>query len=205
MQITLPNIKEIIPKLLKKKSVFNKREQTIKDWLNEQQERIRRNNFLLKNKSEENNIKILNLLFGGLLMRRVRDEIGEKIAEKLKDNFQNDELLTIKYIGFKTRDLALSEFNNNYVANDLHVSRIMTRIGLLNYGFDLVKDNDLEMGNNPGDNKNYLFLHKLVLRLSDLLDRKYSPTDLDRIFWHFGRSICKNKPQCNENKCPILF
>lgn len=123
-------------------------------------------------------------------------------AEKFREtNFREDKLLKIKNIGFKVRDLALSNFSRNYVANDLHVVRVMTRIGLLNYGFDIPFNEDLEMGNNPGNKKNYLFLHKLVLRLSHLTDDNYLPADLDRIFWHFGRSVCKNKPKCKS--CPI--
>ncbi len=78
---------------------------------------------------------------------------------------------------------------------------MMTRIGLLCYGFDLLQDNNLEMGNNPANEKNYLFLHKRILKLSKLTDNKYSPADLDRIFWHFGRAICGNKTNCS--KCSI--
>ena len=116
-------------------------------------------------------------------------------------NFPQDELLKIKHVGYKTRDLALSSFNRNYSANDLHVVRVMTRIGLLNYGFDLISDHTVEMGNNPGNTKNYLFLHRLVHKLSKLTDCKYFPADLDRIFWSFGKSTCDNKPKCG--LCPV--
>ena len=103
-------------------------------------------------------------------------------------NFQQDELLKINRVGFKVRDLALSSFNRNYVANDLHVVKVMTRLGLLNYGFDLLDDNSLEMGNNPANPENYLFLHRLVVKLSELTNsKKYYPADLDKIFWHFGK------------------
>jgi endonuclease III len=125
----------------------------------------------------------------------------EEVERHVDSNFQTDELLTIKNIGFKVRDLALSNFNPNYVANDLHIVRTTTRIGLWNYGFDLLGDDNLEMGTNPSNEKNYLFLHKLVLKLSKLTDSEYSPVDLDRILWHFGRSVCKVKPQCS--LCPI--
>ncbi|MBA3046411.1 MAG: hypothetical protein KKH41_01490 [Candidatus Thermoplasmatota archaeon] len=125
-----------------------------------------------------------------------------KNAEKnYRDNFQDDKLLKIKNVGYKLRDLALSNFNENYVANDLHVVRIMTRLGLLNYGFELLEDDKLEMGNNPSNENNYLFLHKLILRISELTGEKYSPSDLDRIFWHFGRTICKAKRMCKD--CPV--
>ncbi len=116
-------------------------------------------------------------------------------------NFQQDKLLKIKNISFKVRDLALSSFSHNYVANDLHVIRVMTRIGLLNYGFDLLSDSSIEMGNNPGNVKQYLFLHRLVHKLSRLTKPHYSPSDLDRIFWSFGKSICRNRPKCKI--CPV--
>lgn len=123
-------------------------------------------------------------------------------AEKYYEtNFQDDKLLKINNIGYKVRDLALSCFNRNYVAIDLHVVRIMTRVGLLNYGFDLVADSSVEMGNNPNNTKNYLFLHRLVLKLSKLTNRRYYPADLDKVFWSFGKSICGDRPKCN--KCPI--
>ncbi len=119
-------------------------------------------------------------------------------AEQYHDtNFQQDELLKINNISFKVRDLALSCFNGYYVANDLHVVRVMTRIGLLNYGFDLLYDTNLEMGNNPSNPKNYLFLHHLVHKLSNLTGGEYLPADLDRIFWSFGKSICGSRPNCS--------
>lgn len=121
--------------------------------------------------------------------------------EHCKDNFQSDELLKIKGIGFKVRDLSLSDFNENYVANDLHVVRVATRIGLLNYGYEFLPDSTLEMGNNPGNIKHYLFLHRLFLKLSESTGGKFKLVDIDRSFWHFGRSICKNEPECI--RCPI--
>ncbi|OGW14721.1 MAG: hypothetical protein A2035_02150 [Nitrospirae bacterium GWA2_42_11] len=66
-------------------------------------------------------------------------------AEKQKENnYQNDPILHIKNISFKLRDLALSNFSPHYAAFDLHVTRVLTRIGWLNYGFSLVGNNDLE-------------------------------------------------------------
>jgi len=123
-------------------------------------------------------------------------------AEKQKENnYQNDPMLRIKNVGFKLRDLALSNFSPHYAAFDLHVSRVLTRIGWLNYGFPLVGDNDLEMGNNPGNDKNYLFLHSLFVLLSRMTEYRYTPVDLDRIFWHLGKSKCGAKTKCDS--CPI--
>ncbi len=125
------------------------------------------------------------------------DEVDEKYAT----NFEDDPFKQIKYIGFKVRDLAVSNFNDRYVANDLHVVRVATRIGLLNYGFHIMGDDRYEMGNNPSDERNYLFLHQLFQHLSNETANRYSPVDIDRIFWHLGRSICKKRPKCD--KCPI--
>jgi hypothetical protein len=123
------------------------------------------------------------------------------VEKNCNDNFITDPLIKIKHIKFKVRDLALSNFNEHYIANDLHIVRVSTRIGLLAYGFDLLNDPRLEMGNNPQNEKNYLFLHKLFIKLSEHTNGRYSLADFDRIFWHFGRTICKSIPQCH--KCPI--
>lgn len=123
-------------------------------------------------------------------------------AERCKEeNFPDDQLLKIKHIKFKVRDLALSNFNPNYAAFDLHVTRVVARIGLLAYGWDVTGDKTVEFGTNPSDNDNYLFLHRLFLRISDLCDGQFSPVDLDRIFWHLGRSKCGATTECDT--CPI--
>ena len=138
--------------------------------------------------------------FGEQLKWNWQEYLDKASAEK-QTNFANDPLLTIKNIGFKVRDLALSSFDKSYAAFDLHVSRVPTRIGLLNHGFELLGDPLIEMGNNPADPKNYLFLHKLFLKLSDMTNNEISPADLDRIFWHFGRTYCSSNPKCSV--CPI--
>lgn len=122
-------------------------------------------------------------------------------SDNYENNFVTDKILNIKNVSFKVRDLALSNFDDNYIAFDLHVARVSTRIGLLNYGFGLFKPGEYEMGNNTIDRKNYLFLHKLFLKICEILDYNYSLVDLDRAFWHFGRTICTYKPICAN--CPI--
>lgn len=123
-------------------------------------------------------------------------------AENEKEtNYQSDPILGIKNISFKLRDLALSNFSQHYAAFDLHVTRVLTRLGWLNYGFPFLGNTDLEMGNNPGNEKNYLFLHRLVVLLSDMTQGEYTPVDLDRIFWHLGKSICRARSRCDE--CPV--
>lgn len=123
-------------------------------------------------------------------------------AEKEKtNNFSADPMLNIKNVGFKLRDLALSNFSQYYAAFDLHVTRVMTRLGWLNYGFPILAENNFEMGNNPANESNYLFLHSLLISLSSKTNDKFLPVDFDRIFWHFGRTICSNNPKCG--MCPV--
>jgi len=125
----------------------------------------------------------------------------ERAENEKENNYQSDPMLGIKNISFKLRDLALSNFSPYYAAFDLHVTRVLTRLGWLNYGFTFLGNTDLEMGNNPGNDKNYLFLHRLFVSLSDMTKGEYTPVDIDRIFWHLGKSICGAKSKCGE--CPI--
>ena len=149
---------------------------------------------------------------GTYILREVVDTINkgydwnfkkyfDQVDKNYITNFEDDPFLKIKFIKFKVRDLAVSYFNDRYVANDLHVVRVATRIGLLNYGFHLLRNDKYEMGNNPSNKNNYLFLHQLFQFLSSETSHNYSPVDIDRTFWHLGRSICGKKPKCE--KCPI--
>lgn len=124
-----------------------------------------------------------------------------KDAEKsFEDNFPNDHFLKIKFVGYKVRDFALSEFTRYYLANDLHIIKMIKRTGLLINGYG-----DIDIGTNPFNTDEYLFLKRLVIRLSKESGWKegkgYSPGEIDKIFWHFGRNICKADPLCD--KCPI--
>lgn len=114
--------------------------------------------------------------------------------DKYKENFPDDPFLNVSNVGFKVRDLALSCFSKLYSANDLHVVRVLTRTGLLVYGYG-----NINIGTNPGDEKNYIFLRDLIIKLSE--KSGYSPGELDRIFWHFGRGVCNARPNCEE--CPV--
>lgn len=125
----------------------------------------------------------------------------ERAEYEKETNYQSDPMLGIKNISFKLRDLALSNFSPYYAAFDLHVTRVLTRLGWLNYGFPFLGNTDLEMGNNPGNDKNYLFLHRLFVSLSEMTKGEYTPVDLDRILWHLGKSICGAKSKCGA--CPI--
>lgn len=117
------------------------------------------------------------------------------------DNFPDDPLLQIKNVKFKVRNLALSNFSKYYPAFDLHVVRVLARTGLVAYGWDVVADPNVEFGTNPSDDKNFLFMHKLFIRLSTMSHDRFSPVDLDRVFWHLGRTKCGATTVCDS--CPI--
>ncbi len=123
-------------------------------------------------------------------------------ADRAKEwNFPDDPLLKIKNVKFKVRDLALSNFNSNYAAFDLHVMRVVSRIGLVAYGWELSADTQIDFGTNPSTRENYLFFHRLFRRLAGLSKGRFTPVDLDRIFWHLGRCKCKKETGCET--CPI--
>ncbi|MFC1752550.1 hypothetical protein ACFL96_04055 [Thermoproteota archaeon] len=122
-------------------------------------------------------------------------------AEKnYENNFSKDPFLNIKYVAYKVRDFALSEFSRYYLANDIHIIRMIKRTGLLINGYG-----DINIGTNPSDENEYLFLKRLIVRLSKESGWEkgegYSPGEIDKIFWHFGRNICKADPLCNQ--CPL--
>jgi len=119
------------------------------------------------------------------------DNYFKEAKKKYKNNFLDDAFLKVKGVGFKVRDLALSCFLKEYSANDFHVVDVLVRTGLVLYGYG-----DLNFGTNPNDKKNYLFLRNLIIKISKYT--KYSPGEIDRIFWHFGRAICKKRPLCEE-------
>lgn len=258
MKIDIPQPIEVIELIKPIESTFNNKKQPISNWIQNHRKKIKHNNSLTYEVSDNNDIKILKLFFVDLLMRSLTGERGSLLEANFNkyildktdlkrttfdkilkdsgyrwhkdgvdvllnvviyfkdkihwnwrkyfdgvernyiDNFINDPLLTIKNISFKVRDLALSNFNEYYIANDVHIVRVSTRIGFLNYGFDLCRYENLEMGNNPMNVKNYLFLHKLFLKISELTDNEYLPVDFDRAFWHFGRTVCSSKPKCQQ-------
>ncbi len=262
MQFTIPDVSTTLKKIMDVKSEFDGVTKSINQWVLVQQGRIKENRKLIESSSPTNNISVLNIFLGALLLRAITGEAGAKVyyelhnnihtkddlnennyrellrranyrwgvdtgtqvisdvvncvnndlnwdwnayviqAENEKEtNYQTDPLLSIRNIGFKLRDLALSEFSPYYAAFDLHVTRVLTRLGWLNYGFPFLGNTELEMGNNPGDRSNYLFLHRLLISISDMTNGEYTPVDLDRIFWHFGRSICGATSRCKT--CPI--
>jgi len=255
MRLEIPEIKDVLPRVLETESTFDNNTQFIVDWIASHRKNIQKNKLFLQEKTEKNDLKILGMYVKDLLNRNVGGEVGIKAFQELeslvatkkdlcrpvyeqvvkninyrwgvktgmqvledavyvienklnwdwksyfrqaddnyKTNFPQDPFLEIKNVGMKVRDLALSNFSEYFVAFDVHVPRVITRIGLLNTGFDLLDDPEIEMGNNAMNPKQYLFLHHLVMKWSK--DIYCSMSDLDRAFWHFGRAQCKARPKC---------
>jgi len=117
-----------------------------------------------------------------------------KLADdNFKEDFPNDHFLKIKYVKHKVRDLALRSFSAKYIAVDSHVVDVLRRTGLICFSYLF----GLEMSTNREKEDVYLNLRKLCLRLSE--EANLEPGELDRIFWHYGRSICTGgKPKCGQ-------
>ncbi len=123
----------------------------------------------------------------------------DRAEHRYESNFLEDDFLRIKQVNFKTRDLALSELSEKFVAIDLHIIRVTTRTGLLLYGYGDPRITT-DVSRPPG----YLFFHGLMLKLARHTGwpgAGYSPGEIDRMFWHFGRTLCRVTPQCED--CPL--
>jgi endonuclease III len=124
----------------------------------------------------------------------------QKAEEQYEDNFQADKFREIEGVGYKTRDLALSGLSDRFVAVDLHVVRVTSRIGLLLYGYG-----DPRITTAVNQESGYLFFHALILKMARRTGwpdaAGYSPGEIDRMLWHFGRAMCNDTPKCRE--CPI--
>ncbi|MBU0706740.1 hypothetical protein KJ807_06010 [Patescibacteria group bacterium] len=108
--------------------------------------------------------------------------------KKIEDGFTVCPFLKIKGVGFKVRDLALTDFTLEYPVVDIHVKRIINRLGLFE-------------SKNPVDGVTpveYREIRKLCLLIAKRLNMK--PAQLDRALWHLGRSFCNKTPKCGE--CP---
>jgi len=86
----------------------------------------------------------------------------EEAEANYASNFPNDDFLRIKNIGFKTRDSALSEFSDRFVAIDMQVGKVILRTGLLLHGYG-----DPRIDVAYQSDRGYLFMHALLLNLSE--------------------------------------
>ncbi len=114
-------------------------------------------------------------------------------------DFEEDPFLKIQNVSFKTRDLALSELSDRFIPIDLHIVRVMSRTGLLLHGYG-----DPRITTEVTERSGYLFFHDLMLKLARRTgwpETGCSPGEIDRMIWHFGRTVCRAKPRCHV--CPL--
>ncbi len=119
--------------------------------------------------------------------------------EAYGSDFAEDVFLDIKGVGLKTRDLALSELSERFIAVDLHVVRVVTRTGLILRGYG-----DPRITTDVSKDGGYLFFHDLILKLArdtGWPESGYSPGEMDRMLWNFGRAVCGSTPRCST--CPL--
>jgi len=117
--------------------------------------------------------------------------------EVWESGFEQDPMLTIKGVGYKTRDFALSEFSDYFCACDLHVRRLIARTGLLLRGYG---DPDIATGS---DDVDYRFLRRLIQKLAKETGfpdqpNGLSPAHIDGVLWYFGQGWCGAHPNCKE-------
>ena len=100
MQIVLPDVNHVLHRLINIESTFDGKKQKISSWVEEHQMYIIENKKLIEYSCEENDIKILLIFLGNMLVRAMTGEKGQKVFDELsrsikrksdlcKDNYIN--------------------------------------------------------------------------------------------------------------------
>ena len=110
-------------------------------------------------------------------------------------NFRDDPFLGVKFIKWKTRDMALSFFSTKFIALDVHIIRFLFRTGLVleSYSYEFPPISNIQDGNVYND------IRSLCFSLAKQIPIELSA--FDRMLWNFGRTVCAAKPKCSD--CPI--
>lgn len=116
--------------------------------------------------------------------------------EKVVEGFRNDPFLDITYVSFKVRDLALADFTLAYPVVDFHVIDVLRRTGLICYSYLLG-----EQISTTNSGEDYHSIRRTCLGISEMVELR--PALLDRLLWHFGKSICRTTPNCDS--CPVTM
>jgi endonuclease III len=123
----------------------------------------------------------------------------EQADQFYETDFPDYQFLRIRGVGFNTRDLAISELSDRFAAMDVHVVRVISRTGLLVHGYG-IKDISTDVSKKSG----YMFFHALILKLARRTgwpEAGFSPGEIDRMIWNFGRAVCNDRPDCRS--CPL--
>lgn len=112
------------------------------------------------------------------------DKYIKTAKEKSEDNdFDDDKLLQLKFVKFKVRDLALTQFLDEYIAIDQNIKNVITKTGLIRYynqRFNETVPEDPDLSNK----KQYLSIWKMLRWICTTLN--VTPRKLDKVLWHFG-------------------
>lgn len=108
------------------------------------------------------------------------------------NNFKDDNFLNIKGVGVNVRNLALSNFSPHFPKIDKHIGEVFNRLEI----GKLILGKKLPISWHKTEK-----LQPLFVEIAKRSKGNFSETDLDRIFWHFGREICANTPKCRS--CPV--
>jgi len=117
-----------------------------------------------------------------------------------RDGYFQCDYRNIKFVGYKTRDLALSIYLDSVLAVDIHLKRVPHKLGF-------TKLSDLPEAiwvRKSISNSDYKKIAKFYIHLAHQLG--ITPHRFDRYIWNFASEICKEKnPLCNQCKvknCP---
>jgi len=112
------------------------------------------------------------------------DKYIKTAKEKSEDNdFDDDKLLQLKFVGLKVRDLALTQFLDEYIAIDQNIKNVIMKTGLIRYYNQRFNETVPE---NPdlSSRKQYKSVWKMLRQICRTMN--VAPRKLDRVLWHFG-------------------
>ena len=107
------------------------------------------------------------------------------LAEKnVENHFKEDYILEINGVGFKTRDLGISCFSDNYLSVDRHLLNVTLEIGLSKFSNieEAIWKKDC-----PGNDEEYFRVSNFLIKIAEISD--ISPYYLDRLLWNYGKRV----------------
>ena len=122
----------------------------------------------------------------------------EQAEKKMRNHYDDDPFLKIKGVGYKTRDLGLSNFSDNFLAVDRHLLRVPYLTGLSNFS-----DIDSEIWQKDSvTKKEYRLVAEFLVKIAQISN--ITPKYLDRLFWNFSKRVCKETDELLIGNCKKL-